>query len=147
MNRPFAGLHARAFCHATEDLDKVKTALRNTVGEADILTSRTEGHHGNPITIVETSVVTMEEISSFFERLGKDDLRIVLDTLPSRVDDGCNLFIKIDKQAAYEGRIRMGHNGNVISVRVKVRAFPATCEVAQATARAFIESLLFKGEP
>jgi RNA binding exosome subunit len=147
VNRPFARLHARAFCHATEDLDKVKTALQNTVGEADILTSRTEGHHGNPITIVETSVVTMEEISRFFERLGKDDLRVVLDTLPSRVDDGCNLFIKIDKQAAYEGCIRMGHNENVISVRVKVQAFPGTCEVAQTTARAFMENLLFKGKP
>lgn len=147
MNRPFAGLHARAFCHATEDLDKVKTALQNTVGEADIRISRTEGHHGNPITIVETSVEMMREISSFFERLEKDDLRLLLETLPSRVDDGCNLFIKIDKQAAYSGRIRMKRNGDVVSVRAKVRAFPATSEVAQATARAFLESLLQTSEP
>jgi RNA binding exosome subunit len=144
VKRSFAGLYARAFCHATEDLEKVKLALRNTIGDAEIHTARTEGHHGNPITIVESSLESAEEISRFFEKLTIDDLRFVLDTLPTRVDDGCNLFLKIDKQAAYEEHIRMGHNDDVISIRIKVVAFPAKCEVAQGTTRTYIESIVLK---
>ncbi|MCX6658537.1 MAG: hypothetical protein NTY62_07645 [Euryarchaeota archaeon] len=144
MKQPFAGLYARAFCHATEDLEKVKRALRNTIGDAEIHIARTEGHHGNPITIVEASVESIEEISRFFETLAVDDLRFVLDTLSTRIDEGCNLFLKIDKQAAYEERIRLGHNDDVISVRIKVIAFPAKCEVAQGTTRTFIESIVLK---
>lgn len=144
VKRPFAGLYARAFCHATEDLEKVKQALLNTIGDAEIQTSRTEGHHGNPITIVESSVESIEEISRFFEKLAADDLRFVLDTLPTRMDEGCNLFLKIDKQAAYEERIRMGRNNDVISIRIKVIAFPAKREIAQGTTRTFVESIVLK---
>lgn len=144
MKRSFTGLYARAFCHATEDLEKVKLALRNTIGDAEIQIARTEGHHGNPITIVESSVESIEEISGFFEKLTIDDLRFVLDTLSTRVDDGCNLCLKIDKQAAYEERIRMGRNDDVISIRIKVIAFPARCEIAQGTTRTYIESIVLK---
>lgn len=142
MKQPFSGLYARAFCHATEDLEKVKRALLNTIGDAEIQTSRTEGHHGNPITIVESSVESIEEISRFFEKLATDDLRFVLDTLSTRMDEGCNLFLKIDKQAAYEERIRMGRNNDVISIRIKVIAFPAKREIAQGTTRTFVESIV-----
>jgi RNA binding exosome subunit len=144
VKKPFAGLYARAFCHATEDLEKVKQALRNTIGAAEMQIARTEGHHGNPITIVESSVERIEEISGFFEKLAEDDLRFILDTLPIRVDEGCNLFLKIDKQAAYEERIRLGRNDDVLSIRIKVIAYPAKCEVAQGTTRTFIESIILK---
>jgi len=144
VKKPFAGLYARAFCHATEDLEKVKQALRNTIGDAEMQISQTEGHHGNPITIVESGVESIEEISGFFEKLAEDDLRFVLDTLSTRVDEGCNLFLKIDKQAAYEERIRLGRNDDVLSIRIKVIAYPAKCEVAQGTTRTFIESIILK---
>ena len=144
VKQPFAGLYARAFCHATEDLEKVKRALRNTIGDAVIHIARTEGHHGNPITIVESSVESIEEIARFFERLAVDDLRLIQDTLSTRMDEGCNLFLKIDKQAAYEECIRMGRNDDVISIRIKVIAFPAKREVAQDTTRTFVESIVLK---
>ena len=144
VKRSFAGLYARAFCHATEDLEKVNRALRNTIGDAEIQTSRTEGHHGNPITIVEANVESIEEISRFFEKLAVDDLRFVLDTLSTRMDEGCNLFLKIDKQAAYKESIRMRCNDDVISIRIKVIAFPAKREVAQGTTRTFVESIVLK---
>jgi hypothetical protein len=144
VKQPFAGLYARAFCHATEDLEKVERALSNVIGDAEIQIERTEGHHGNPITIVESSVESIEEISRFFERLEVDDLRFVLDTLSTRMDEGCNLFLKIDKQAAYQEHIRMGRNDDVVSIRIKVIAFPAKSEVAQGTTRTFIDSIVLK---
>jgi RNA binding exosome subunit len=144
VKKPFSGLYARAFCHATEDLEKVKQALLNAIGDAEIHITRTEGHHGNPITVVEASVESIEEISSFFEKLSVHDMRFVLDTLPTRVDEGCNLFLKLDKQAAYEERICLGSNDDVISIRIKVIAFPARCEIAQGTTRTFIDSIILK---
>jgi RNA binding exosome subunit len=132
------------FCHATEDLEKVQRALLNTIGDAEVQITRTEGHHGNPITIVEASVESIEEISRFFDKLAPDDLRFILDTLSIRVDEGCNLFIKIDKQAAYEERIRLGSNEDIISIRLKVIAFPAKCEIAQGTTRTFIDGIVLK---
>jgi hypothetical protein len=118
--------------------------MHNTIGDAEIQIARTEGHHGNPITIVESSVESIEEIARFFEKLAADDLRFVLDTLTSRVDEGCNLFLKIDKQAAYEERIRLGHNDDVISIRIKVIAFPAKCDIAQDATRTFLDSIVLK---
>jgi RNA binding exosome subunit len=132
------------FCHATEDLEKVQRALLNTIGDAEVQITRTEGHHGNPITIVEASVESIEEISRFFDKLAPDDLRFILDTLSIRVDEGCNLFIKIGKQAAYEERIRLGSNEDIISIRLKVIAFPAKCEIAQGTTRTFIDGIVLK---
>lgn len=131
-------------CHATEDLEKVVQALRNTIGDAEIQIARTEGHHGNPITIAEANVESAEGISSFFEKLPIDDLKLILDTLPTRVDEGCNLFLKIDKQAAYEERVRMRHDDDVISIRIKVIAFPAKSEKAQDKTRAYLENILLK---
>jgi len=118
--------------------------MRNTIGDAEIQIARTEGHHGNPITIVESSVKSIEEIARFFEKLAADDLRFVLDTLSTRVDEGCNLFLKIDKQSAYEEHIRLGHNDDVISIRIKVIAFPARCDIAQGATRTFIDSIVLK---
>jgi len=38
----------------------------------------------------------------------------------------------------------MGRNDDVISIRIKVIAFPAKREVAQGTTRAFVESIVLK---
>ncbi len=138
----FQALHARALCHATEDLEKVKRALASATGTAEIQISRTEGHHGNPIFVLEATINGHEEIQDFFERLPSEDLRTLLHSLPSRIDDGCNLFIRLDKQSSYDGKIRLAHNDDVISVRLRVMAFPAKFAVASASVRGFIEDIL-----
>lgn len=141
MNRPFGALHARTFCHATEDLGRVRAALENALGKHELRTLRTEGHHGNPITILETTVEDTDAIDEFFSRFGAADLDELLSSLGSRIDDDCNLFLRIDKQAAFKEEIRLGRNDDVIMVRVRVRSFPAKHEIALATAREYLESM------
>jgi RNA binding exosome subunit len=135
---PLHAIHARTFCHATEDLEKVKLAFSNVVGENTARTTRTEGLHGNPITILEATVEDAEGILGFFGKLGVDDLEEIIRTLDSRIDDWCNLFIRIDKQSALRGDVKLGTNADVISVRVRVKAFPSRAEVAAAAAKAFL---------
>jgi len=124
-------LHARTICHATEDLERVKQALRNVVGEEEVRVSRTEGHHGNPIIVLEASVADPKAIDEFFHRVDERTVSSMIETLGCRIDDGCNLFLKIDKQAAFLGTVQMAQNDDVVSVRIKVNAFPARPEVAQ----------------
>ena len=141
MKGRFRGLYARAFCHATEDLERVKLAVLNTIGPTELSARRTEGVHGNPITIVEGEVDS-EDVGNFFSRLSGSDLNTLSDTLSKRIDEGCNLFVKIDKQSAYLGQVVLGAGNDVISIRIRVSAFPAKCEVAEGVVKEAIDQEL-----
>ncbi|OGS55911.1 MAG: hypothetical protein A3K60_03345 [Euryarchaeota archaeon RBG_19FT_COMBO_56_21] len=144
MNRIFPSLHARAFCHATEELDKVKMAVLNAVGEGGFSVTKGEGHHGNSIEILEAAVYREGDIIRFFERFDKEDIEALRGTLNARVDEGCNLFVKVDKQSAFKGIIKLGTGDDVISVRVKIRAFPAKAELAKGIMDEFLGHTLCK---
>ncbi len=142
MKGRFRGLHARAFIHATEVLERVEEAMRNTVGEVELRTTETEGVHGNPIAIVEADVLEPEDVMKFFSRLGEDDLHALLHSLANRVDEGCNLFVKIDKQSAFQGQVKLGKGDDVISIRIRVAVFPARQELAEQLIREVLEQEL-----
>jgi len=142
MKGRFRGLHARAFVHSTENLDKVKMAMQNVVGPLELTTLVTDGVHGNPLTVLEANVSDPEEIRRFFTRLDREDLKAILETLDSRVDEGCNLFVKIDKQSAFLGQVRLDRGDDVISVRIRVAAFPANREVAGKAVSEIVEQEL-----
>jgi len=138
----FQALHARTLCHATENLEKVKKAFSTATGNAEMRLSRTEGHHGNLIVLIEATLEEEGPIKEFFERFGTVDLETMVQSLPTRIDEGCNLFIRIDKQSALQGVVRLGHNDDVISIRLHVRSFPAKCELASIKVREYIVELL-----
>jgi RNA binding exosome subunit len=135
----FRGLHARAFVHATEDLDKVKTAMANVVGPLELTTLVTEGIHGNPLTVLEANVSGPDDVPRFFSKLNREDLETILRTLDKRVDESCNLFVKIDKQSAFLGQVRLDRGNDVISMRIRVAAFPASREVAERVVSEAVE--------
>jgi hypothetical protein len=80
----------------------------------------------------------MSGISEFFAKVDDHDLSLIEDTLATRVDDGCNLFLKIDKQEAFLGKVKLGQQEDVIALRIRVAAFPARCEVAQSNIREYL---------
>jgi RNA binding exosome subunit len=145
VKKTFGALHARTLCHATEDLDRVKIALENVLGKSELTVTRTEGHHGNPIIVIET-VVEDERIDEFFAKLRIEDVEKILSSLSSRIDEGCNMFIRIDKQAAFKEDIRIGANDDVISLRVRVRSFPAKKDAATSIVKGYLESRLAVSE-
>ena len=56
----------------------------------------------------------------------------MIDELDQRVDDNCALFLRLDKQAAFRGEVRLGSG---ITVRAKVEAYPAKQATAVENAR------------
>ena len=144
MKKTFIGLHGRALSHATEDIEKVKRAFTNAVGDLVIKISKTEGHHGNPITVIEGETKEARAISGFFERLSNEDLNTILRTIDARTDEGCNLFLRVDKQSALDGAVRLTDGEDAISVRIRVGAFPSRCEVAKDLVKTFVTEELVR---
>ncbi len=139
MKKVFASLHARTICHATEDLERVKAALASVVGDAEQRITRSEGHHGNPIVVLESRVDDPKTIDDFFKRLEAETSAALINTLECRIDEACNMFVKLDKQSAFAGVLREARNDDVVSVRIKVSAFPARPEVARRAVEAHLK--------
>lgn len=142
VKRKFVDLHARILCHATEDLEKVELAMNNALGPVELNLRSTEGHHGNPLTIIEAVIDGEREISEFFQGLRVEDIEAIAGSLASRVDGGCNLFIRLDKQSAFLGDLRLATNDDVVSIRVRVSAYPAKADLAMSIVEGFLKELL-----
>ena len=118
-------MHGRVLSHATERLERVEKSIQNVFRDSKLEVKRTVGHHGNPIIVVEASTTSMDAIADMLARLQPRDIEMLLKTLEDRIDDSCNLFVRLDKQSAFAGEMRLAENDDAIAVRIKVRAFPA----------------------
>jgi RNA binding exosome subunit len=133
----------RAFAQATEDVESVVRAVRFVCGKGELMRDTTEGHFGNPITIIEAGMKRSQDIKVLLRRLGRDGiLSALLDGLEERMDDDCVLHLRLDKQNAYLGRLSLAQNRDVIDCSMKVMAYPANRAVALATAEKCLRSFL-----
>jgi RNA binding exosome subunit len=131
---PFHYVDLRAFCYATEDEKRVESALRTFLpGEFGIERSTSEGHYGDRIVVLSTRLENADDVRHALARLADlaeiDRIRAELD---ERVDENCSLFVRLDKQAAFRGDVRLGRG---ITLRAKVEAYPANRETAVENAR------------
>jgi RNA binding exosome subunit len=138
---PLHYVEVRAFCYATEAEDRVETALR-TLLPADVALERaeSEGHFGDPILVLSARVERTDEVREVLAALAHlpaDEYDRLVAELDERVDEDCNLFVTLDKQAAYDGEVRLGDG---ITLRGKVEAYPAKREAALENARDLLEA-------
>ena len=116
--------------HATEDEGKVLAALLNVVPEnlreqyaQAVETTRTMGYHGNPITIYRL-VVEGPDANKIFEHvassLSEEDREYVDSTLSDRLE-GRKLYIRVSKQWAYLGRLKVYEGDDVIKIIFTLR--------------------------
>lgn len=110
--------------------------MRTVVGDAPVATSRTEGHFGNSIVLLESELEEEGRMLDALGRMSDEDLREVSSELEMRIDDSCQLFLRFDKQRAYAGDLALSGGDDVVAVRIKMRAFPAKRDAAVAIARA-----------
>ncbi|MFB6084654.1 MAG: RNA-binding protein [Halorientalis sp.] len=138
---PFHYVDLRAFSYATEDEKRVEEALRTFLPEeVEIERATSEGHHGDRIVVLSARVERADEMRHVLDRLSDlDDARRVVDELDERVDDNCSLFLRLDKQAAFRGAVRLGDG---LTLRAKVEAYPATKEQAVENAREALETFI-----
>lgn len=142
MRRTFASMHVRVLRHATEELEKVEKAMATVLSGVQVRVSRTEGVHGNQIDVLEADMEDPVAIESFLSRLSRQDLAEIDRTLDQRVDAERNLFLRIDKQSAFLGDLRLGSGDDVLSVRLRVLAFPAKRDVAVRLVRDCLAELM-----
>ena len=135
---PFHYIDLRTFCYATEDEKRVEAALRQFLPEEfEIDRVENTGHHGDRIVILSARVETADRMRVVLDQLAAlDSIDRVLEELDERVDDNCSFFLRLDKQAAFNGLVRLGEG---ITFRAKVEAYPAKHEKAVANAREAIQ--------
>ncbi len=138
---PFHYVDLRAFCYATEDQKRVEGALRSFLPEdVEIERATSEGHHGDRIVVLSARVERADEMRHVLDRLSDlDTAQQLADELGERVDDNCSLFLRVDKQAAFGGDVRLGDG---LTLRAKVEAYPATKEKAVENAREALETFI-----
>ena len=125
---PVAYVDIRFCAHATEDVDKVVMAVQNVlpsdhIEDVTFNRSNLEGHYGNPITFFdarikdkETVRALVEKISSNLSSLDKEELGR---TINRCVEKG-SLYIRLDKQAALQGKIKLV-TSDPIHIRIRFR--------------------------
>lgn len=117
----------RTFAHATEDRSRVEAALTFVSGSRDMECEMLKGHHGNPLAKITIFLKKRGDLDSFLNSIKDAEiLPEILRTLDRRVDGYGTLYIRLSKQAAYEGRIEIAEKDDAISVRAKVKAYPAS---------------------
>jgi len=126
-NMRILSVEISVIAHATEDPVKVSQALRNVLpnsisDEAKVTTQYLQGHHGNPIRILKTNLKKRKMIDQFFNHLltslNSDDLKVVAENVDTHMDEDGNLYIRLNKQAAYMGDLQSKQED---PIRIKIK--------------------------
>jgi hypothetical protein len=104
-----------ATVHSTEDPEKVAFAISTMIPfEFEIETSKAQGHFGNPMMFLEVNFRKKREIKEFwnnFMELISDQREILLEELEQRIDEDGFLHIRVDKQSAFLGKVKLVRGG------------------------------------
>lgn len=146
-------IEARAYCRATEIAERVRSAIlflfpeeiRSTLKTAS---TQAEGHVGDRIAVITSSLErrrACEQVLTYiFAALTDAERQIVETSLESRLDDQCTLFLRIDKQAAFLGRLQLTTEPDVILLKIHFRDYPKC--LREEAANTIIEKLREAGE-
>jgi hypothetical protein len=118
----------RAFVAATEDEGRVREALAVFVPLDRISATSAEGHFGNEIKILEASL-RKKEGQAFFqilhEQLLPDDLQRLRLEIPDRLEGDSHFHLRMDKQAAYKGLLRLTDSRDALDVSALIKTYPS----------------------
>jgi len=62
--------------------------------------------------------------------LSEHELEMLKEERCERIDDECCFHIRFDKQAAFEGKVKIAITSDAIVAKIKLKAFPAKREKA-----------------
>jgi len=116
-----------ALAHATEDPKKVKQAVeevlpRHLRGVPNFNMEDLEGHYGNPIKLVKAVIEKREWatacLRNLTERFSTETRRMIVSALDTSLDAEGNLFLRLDKQAAFLGHLQLRQDD---PIRLKIK--------------------------
>ncbi len=135
MERIVQSVEISTIIHATEDPGKVQVALDTVFPSTlrKLFTRRyLEGHHGNPIVTVNAKLTKAADIKIFTQhfvpKLPHSEKLIILRNLNLLTDSEGNLFIRVDKQSAFQELMQLTEH-DPIRVKIKFSRFSGKTEV------------------
>jgi len=142
MAETFLWVELRAFCHPTEQEDRVRAAIEKTAPGAAVVTAQAETHFGLPLLILTARLTEAAPKKAFWHRLkGAPGMNEAIASIKDHVDDNCVLHLRLDKQRALQGEFVIVDHDDVVSVRAKVASFPAKRNEAARRATAYLAGL------
>jgi RNA-binding protein len=139
---PIAYIDIRVFAHATENPEKVQSAVKNLLTEelAENLLfekSTLEGHHGNPINLFTVRLtdkkqlpVMMQKIASTLSAIDKEELDR---DIKLHLEKG-NLYLRLNKQSAFLGAAKFTQNDPIhVKVHFKDKTTDEIVEFCKTT--------------
>lgn len=118
-----------AIAHATEDPEKVKSAILNLVPKhlrSSLTVHQTiaKGHHGNPIiffTVEISDPKSAREVVDFIiSSLSSPEVSSIHDQISLYYDGRSSIFLRLDKQSAYLSTVRLSHSDDALKLRIIV---------------------------
>lgn len=135
----------RTFVAATEGEDRVREALSVFVSPDSITVTNAAGHFGNPIKILDATLKKRDGLAFFRilkEQIAQEDLARLHSELPQRLDESNVIHFRLDKQAAFQGRVCLTDSRDAIAVSALIESYPARHEEALRIAEALLRSEL-----
>jgi RNA binding exosome subunit len=140
-SKPSVGyIDVRVFVHATEDAEKVLTAVRNilpvALGEGAVFQkTRLTGHHGNPIVLFETKLVDKQALVGVLRKIGAGLAVLDKETLENDLKlhlEKRNLYLRFDKQFAFQSEVRFSQNDPIrFKIHFKNKSFEEIVEICR----------------
>ncbi len=137
---PIGYIDVRVFAHATENDEKVLTAVRNLLPTDLAETARFEkssltGHHGNPINLFTTQLtdkkllpVLLEKMGSSLNALDKEELN---NNIKLHVEKH-NMYLRFDKQSAFLGSFKFAQTDPIhLKIHFKNKVAEEIVEICQ----------------
>lgn len=131
---PFVNkIEARAYARATEVLERVALSVQSVFPESlrqklVMSRSKAEGQAGDAIIVITATLEGQENcepvIDYVFEQMDSQSRRAVERSLDIRLDDDCIFFLRIDKQAAFLGIMKIAGESDLISARFHFKHYP-----------------------
>ena len=143
MQGTFHWLRIKVFCYATENEELIHEKMAEFLGTDEFDCDIADSEHGNRIIILGSEISKQREIVPVFTSLGKDVIDKIKDDIENRIDEDCVFFLRLDKQEFVQGRYRIVHHGDVLSITGKVASHPAKKEIAAKKMIEFLNSLVF----
>jgi RNA binding exosome subunit len=127
-HKHIAYIDVRFSVHATEDPDKVSEAVQQVLPadyaeDIPFKKRKLRGYYGNPITLSETRINKKDVIEALLRNLFSNLKEPERESLQREIDlhvEKGSLYIRLDKQAAFQGELRFC-KADPIRVRVRFR--------------------------
>lgn len=124
----------RTFVYSTEDEEKVTDAISYIFFEPSPVREINENHFGNKIIVLSEKISkkrSTRDIASFLnDNLSPEDKNTIKEELNRRMDEKGNLFLRFDKQEAYDQKLKLTYSGDAIHMRIKIASYPVSKENA-----------------